>query len=168
MAYSSSPRWRSASPIGTRGPGGPSRRCIRSEKICENATRSADFSGDEPLFFFLRPRPRADCFFESAARLSAPVAPVTCLGMAIFFRIEKSHQGAVERLAMGNTVAIAAQRVARAAVPHDGGRAGRHECDAGGHQGRARAEGARARNGKIVYGITIQVVQRFFLECRPS
>jgi len=60
--------------------------------------------------------------------------------MAIFFRVDKSHHGAVERLAMVGAVAVGAQRAARAALPQDGRRAGRHECDADGHQDEAWAE----------------------------
>lgn len=128
-------------PIGMRGPAGPSRRRLSSKKVGEAAFCVARFSRGGAPFFPLRPGARALCFFLFEERPPTLFGAIFCLGMAIFFRVDKSHDGAVERLAMVGAVAVAAKRAECAALPEDGRRAGRHECDAGGHHDRAWAEG---------------------------
>src|SRR5271168_446600 len=98
MAYSSRPLWRSASPIGMRGPGGPSGRSFGLEKIGEGSSRVSDFSREEWFLGDLRVPPDAGRFVLPADRGAACFAPLFCLGMAIFFRVEESHHCAVERL----------------------------------------------------------------------
>src|SRR5271154_1800324 len=133
MAYSSRPHWRSASPMWMRGPGGPSRLSFSLEKISEDSSRVADFPREEWLFLFLRVAPAAGRFVFPADRSAESFAPVFCLGMAIFVRIEEPHHCAVERLAVSGAENVAAQSAARAAIPNRSGIAGRHECDTDRH-----------------------------------
>ena len=91
-----------------RGPGGPSRRSFRSEKICKSSGGIAEFSRGDVFFVFLRPPPDPFRFFLFAEGSSVGFSAVFGLGMEIFFRVEESHHRAVEGSPVIGAEAVAA------------------------------------------------------------
>jgi hypothetical protein len=84
-------------------------------------------------------------FFKLAERSLALLGKAFLLGMAMFFRVEESHHGAVERVAVMRAETVAGSGAAQAAMPGWSRGARWHEGDAAGH---GRGTKCERRNSK--------------------
>lgn len=88
-------------------------------------------------------------FFEFAEGASAFPGEAFLLGMAMFFRVEESHHGAVERVAMLRAETVAGPGAAQAAMPGWSRGARWHEGDAAKHGRRDEMRKAKFEKGKL-------------------
>lgn len=117
-----------------------------SEEFGERASVDPEFADRAAICFDFADRFRAG--FGAGLRESFADAPAEefvarfpadfCVGMAVLFRIEQSHHGAVEGVAVIGAKTVSAEGATRAAVPYGDGPAGLHECDAEGHEERRK------------------------------
>jgi hypothetical protein len=114
------------------------------------------FAGVPALFFAgffaglsCEPGASAAEFFELAERPLALLGEAFLLGMAMFFRVEESHHGAVERVAMMRAETVAGPGATQATMPGWSRGARWHEGDAAGHGRRDEMRKAKFEKGKL-------------------
>jgi hypothetical protein len=97
------------------------------------------------------PVPREDRLFFAGdpALFFAGFFKIFLLGMAIFFRVEESHHGAVECVAMMRAETVAGSGAAQATMPGWSRGARWHEGDAAGHGRRDEMRKAKFEKGKL-------------------
>jgi hypothetical protein len=132
------------------------RRRGRVRDFFARSARGSTFFACFPAFVFAgvfaglsgEPGATAAEFFELAERPLSLVSEGFLLGMAMFFRVEESHHGAVERVAMVRAETVAGPGAAQAAMPGGSRSARGHEGDAAGHGRRNEMRKAKFENGK--------------------